>query len=78
VVDDERVERDDFGVGVENVEGELTRDEARDGRTDGVDFFLTEHRSGRVPVEGRRLVVILMSMSMSMSVCGRYSVVGSQ
>lgn len=43
VAEDERVEGDDFAVGVEDVDGELSRDEARDGRDEGEGLFLTKH-----------------------------------
>ena len=44
VVDDEGVEGDDLGVGVEDVDGELAGDEAGDGRDGGVGLFLAHHR----------------------------------
>lgn len=39
----ERVEGDDLAVGVEEVDGELARDEAGNRRDDGEGFFLAQH-----------------------------------
>lgn len=39
MAEDERVESDDFAVGVEDIEGELSGDEAGNGRDDGEGFF---------------------------------------
>lgn len=41
---DEGVEGDDLAVGVKKIDGELSRDEARDGRDDGEGFLLFQHR----------------------------------
>lgn len=46
VVEDEGVEGDYLGVGVEDIDGELAGDEARDGGDGRVDLFLTKHLCG--------------------------------
>lgn len=43
VVENQRVESEDFAVGLEDVNGELSRDEARDGRDEGECLFLAKH-----------------------------------
>lgn len=43
VAEDKRVESDDFAVRVEDVEGELSGDEARDGSDDSESFFFAQH-----------------------------------
>lgn len=43
VAEDERVEGDDFAVGVEDVDGELAGDEARDGSNNREGFFFPQH-----------------------------------
>lgn len=43
VAEDKRVEGDDFAVGVEDVNGELSRDEARNGCDEGKSLFLAQH-----------------------------------
>lgn len=41
---DERIDGDDFTVGVKKIDGELSGDEARDGRDNGEGFLLFQHR----------------------------------
>lgn len=43
VVEDEGIEGDDFAVRVEDIEGELARDEAGDGRDDREGLFFAQH-----------------------------------
>lgn len=43
VAEDEGIESDDFAVRMEDVDGELAGDEARDGRDDGEGFLLAQH-----------------------------------
>lgn len=43
VAEDKRVEGEDFAVGVEDVNGELSRDEARNGRDEGKSLLLAQH-----------------------------------
>lgn len=51
VVEDEGVEGDDLGVGVEDVDGELAGDESRDGGDGRVDLLLAQHGDGSLGAE---------------------------
>ena len=47
VVEDKRVEVDDLGMRMKNVDGQLSRDEARDRRDDSEGFLLAQHGGQR-------------------------------
>lgn len=70
---DEGIEGDDLAVGVKKIDGELSRDEARDGRDDGEGFLLFQHRGlidlgsriGFVDVSAARYATISIELQLA-------------